>query len=179
MDNTSIFLESFLHVPHRVCHRKMKPFCMAHLLTLQHLKSPLLVGGIVSLNDLIIAANVCSSSSFDEIQAKLSKRSLIDWTLSKQTEAKRFEAYYKDFCLMPDFIQKQGSGGQADGLPWSVCMVMRALQHSNYTLDELMFLPLGQLAWITLGINFIETGETPIESDTEKMLVERLRAMGV
>jgi len=180
LKNSSIFLEAFLHVPHTLCGRKLKPFCLAHLLVLDHLESPFIAGGSPKLQDVLIAANVCSAGSFDAIQINLGKWGLFDSFYSLTKELPKFEAYYKDFALLPDFISKQGMAGSGvDGLPWSICLVMRALQNSSYTMEQLMFLPLAQLVWITLGVNFIESGETIVETDKDKALLAQLKALGI
>jgi hypothetical protein len=60
------FAESILHDRHLILGREMKPLCIDHLFILNALKSPLVLGGPIEIQDLQLAVKACSTSTTAE-----------------------------------------------------------------------------------------------------------------
>jgi hypothetical protein len=57
------FREAFIHDRHVIMGRKMQPFCIDHLMSLEALNSPLIMGGQVKIEDAQAAIKLCSTAS--------------------------------------------------------------------------------------------------------------------
>ena len=119
MTNAAIFFETLVNLKHEVLGLELKPFCILHLLWLQHIASPLFVTSApVTIEDLELAAIICSSATNEEILAKLTPRNRWQrflrnrWhrrnrRLDLTTAVKSFLAYQDDFCSLPQFASKE------------------------------------------------------------------------
>lgn len=58
--------EAFIHDRHVIMGREMQPFCCDHLDALLQDKSPLIMGGIVTIADMHFAVKLCSTSNYED-----------------------------------------------------------------------------------------------------------------
>jgi hypothetical protein len=57
------FTEALIHDRHVILGRDMQPFCIDHVLILEALKSPLIFGGPITIEDMQLAVQACSTDS--------------------------------------------------------------------------------------------------------------------
>lgn len=60
---TEAFREAFIHDRHVILGREMQPFCIDHIMILEALESPLIMGGTVKIEDAQIAIKLCSTAT--------------------------------------------------------------------------------------------------------------------
>jgi hypothetical protein len=146
------FLQSFIHQEYAVFGRELLPFCLRHWLLLVALKSPLILGGTIELEDMRLAVMVCSTrtnreffaaSRFKSLYWKIWKR--FTRQLSVTSALRHFNGYIDDY--LPDFpFWKNEADKSEERVPGFFISAARLL--SSCTPDLILNMPLGEmLAW--------------------------------
>lgn len=187
LNNADIFFETLVNVPHEIYGLRLKPFCILHLLWLQHLNSPLfLTSKRIEIEDVEIAAIVCSSSSSEEILEKLNPTSLWRkflrqrWHRKNQrielgAAVKAFIAYQDDYCSLPEFFHKDES--RDEKLPWLLIYAAALIKATGWDFERILKLPLGQVIWLNLSFGYLDSGESTVVTDRERAAMEALRTL--
>jgi hypothetical protein len=172
------FLQSFIHQEYVVFGRVLLPFCLRHWLLLMALKSPLIFGGKVRLEDMRLAVVVCTTKSNREF-FKAAKFSSIYWRIWKRftknlsvTEAlTHFNRYVEDY--LPDFPFWETSGSDVEErVPGFFISAARLLSSANP--DYILNMPLGELLAWNLAKN--EADGFPNENLMSDYVVDVLRS---
>lgn len=189
MNNADIFFETLVNVRHEVLGLELKPFCILHLLWLQHIASPLfLTSKRIEIQDVEIAVIICSSSSSEEILAKLNPSSFWQRHLRKRWHrrnrredlgriVKQFLAYQDDYCSLPQLFTKDEN--RDEKLPWLLLYTTGLIKATGWNLEKVLALPLGQVIWLNIAFGYLASGETSVISDRERAAMDALRALTV
>lgn len=182
MNNGDCYLESLFNQTYRIAGRSLRPFCLAHMVFLKRIQSPYVVGGETTAKDLILALNVCTAGSFQEIYQNVGRQKISDLWLNKAREEEKFMGYLKDYASLPDTIKAASHDGASpvaveNKLPVELTLPVRLVSQSSYKLEEALFLPLSQLVWMVAGINYIESGETNILSDADDQIIAHMDSL--
>jgi len=189
MTPSAAFFESVINVEHTLCRLKLRPLCLAHLLWLYAVKSPLVeTERPVTLADLEIAALICSSRSEAQIALRLgvSKQSLFlrarlglwrlrNSKLDSRTEAKRFLAYQEDYIALPE--TEESNGEDEVKLPWLLMHAAACIAATGWKESEVYFLPLGRLLWLNMAFGYLKTGKSTVISEKELNAREALKSL--
>ena len=170
--NAQSFFEALVHTPHTLCGLKLKPLCILHLLWLEQIKSPLLSNDRrVTLKDLEVAAAICSSSDAEGILRILEKPPLFfHWRnqfRKVEDEARAWLAYYNDYFALPEFWESKGSG--ASQFPWLLLCFTSLVRETGWSREEVLRLPIGEAVWMNLCMGYLNSGETNVIGDTERL----------
>jgi len=187
MTNAAIFFETLVNLKHEVLGLELKPFCVLHLLWLQHIGSPLFVTSApVKIEDVELAAIICSCATNEEILAKLTPRNRWQRFLRNRwhrrnrrqdlaTAVKSFLAYQDDFCSLPQFASKEQN--RDEKLPWLLLYAAGLIKATGWDLVKVLTLPLGQVIWLNISLGYLESGETSVISDRERAAMDALAAL--
>ena len=110
------FLESCLHDDYVILGRKMQVFCLEMWCILKALKSPLLIGGTITIKDMQLAVLACSTSSMSEFYQIIRKPTFLQrcwWIITKGMPVapvlKQFNTYIEDY--VPNFPRIENTDG--------------------------------------------------------------------
>lgn len=173
MTNSALFLEAYVNTEHRLCGLKLKPLSLFHFLWLEHFKSPLLsLDRKVTLQDLELAAVICSAQETKSLLRNLEKRKLLWHWRNKlrdvESEGRAWLGYFNDYFAIPDFWNSKTETVDST-LPWLVLCAGAVVKETGWSLETVMTLPVGVVIWLNLSFSFLATGESKIMSDADKL----------
>lgn len=174
MTNDELFLESIIHTDHRVYGYKMKPLTLFHLALLDRFKSPITHGGKATKEDIQIAALICSSSDINEFNRKSKSLWVAFLDLHKfPKQQKKFEDYYFDYMQLPSTDDVKN--GKASPFPYILSFLAKTIKETGYSVEHIFYkMPVGLLIWLNSAFGYLESGETNVMSDTDKLAVDAL-----
>lgn len=161
------------------CGRRLYPFCLKYRVYLNALGSPIVCGGTIGPEDLLVAVQVCSES-------RVGPFNLIErWRLLRlasnppefERQLARFATYiYADHW--PKFWEKKSSGKSRDtGIPWPMSVVANLIangidEHRAWHMPECQAIWLSCTFSINKGadINVLTTGQEEQMDEMEKEL---------
>jgi len=180
MTNADLFLESMVHTQHKVFGMKLKPLTLFHTSILEKYNNPIFTGGTVTKSALEFAVIVCSSNNISEIQGKLKSKVLHLWFMlfDHSKSLTDFQAYIDDYLALPDTY----AGSKEDDTsvsniahPYALLMMANIMKHTNYQMHDLFYkLPIGALYWLNSSIAYLESGDTDIITDKDKVAINLL-----
>jgi len=171
------FIECWVNQPHRVCGYRLKPYSLAHCLTLHAIDSPLVTGaGFPGAADMILALKVCSSTDPTATPLKRSWRDTwAFWRLSRPdalaAAVRQFLVYLYDFAAPPEFWESKTSDGKRVTAPWLLNRIAFLLTYSHLTYREIMEMPMGQLVWIHAAIAEVRGSDLSFITPEEKQFM--------
>lgn len=139
---------------HKVCGRKLRPFCLRHRLTLQAIDSPLLPGSPkmrqTRPEDLVLAARVCSIPDPFEAVKGASLWDSLRWVkmLGNPSlfakELGLWRAYMADTAQHPRVaVKKEGAAQRDRGIDWMLSVVVSNME-LGFTEEEAWTMPEGR-----------------------------------
>jgi len=184
MTNSERFFEAFIHVPHHVLGRRLKPLSLLHLLFLYHIESPLvLTDRQATLPDLELAVLICSSSTSDEILSKIKRNGKIRLSVWRNINAFRklkkhlqgFIKYTDDYCSLPRF--NEISQETEEVIPWILMHAASLIKNTGWDKQKVFELPVGESVWFNTTFSYLDTGKSNVQSDKEAAVVEFIKAL--
>ena len=190
LSNNEVFFESWVHVPHKVLGRELKPLSILHLIWLYNAESPLVITNKnVTMEDLEIAVLICSNCTNEGILAALNAKengirlriSNYFWRRqnrrkrSLQLELRRFLTYNDDFMALPKFMPREGESDEK--LPWLLVHMANLIKATGWDEQEVLNMPIGKVLWYNLAFGYLETGETRVMSDREKLAADAIKEL--
>ena len=160
---TEAFREAFIHDRHVIMGREMQPFCIDHIMLLEALDSPLIMGGTVKIEDVQLAVKVCSTGSNAEF-FEASLRPSFYWRLWGRVFSRvpvkglieRWDAYLADYA--PKIEQFRYEDQEACKCPGYVLTAAKLVErgHAPATVRRM---GIGELtAWV---LAIMENNPTP------------------
>ena len=106
---------------------RLVPYTVGHAILLQRLRSPYVLGGEISSNDLAEAVLVCSQSPLESIRSiKSVWRDLFLWLWSKRiqrmnlmVESDKFQLWLKEQSTAPEVLMEAGTKSKRPAMPWT------------------------------------------------------------
>jgi hypothetical protein len=162
------FLEALIHRDHRVLGYRLRPYCLAHSVTLEAIGHPLASGdALFSPGDIIAFLKAVSAPDpfrpdfrptlWDKLQAFRLR--------NPETRARvlaQIAAYFEDFASMPTLFQEELKSGPGEDFiepnkaamsaPWVASRLASLHLHTNLTDAEIFSKPLGYLMWLDAAI---------------------------
>ena len=159
---------------HRVLGRQLAPLSLRHLLTLEALGSPLVIGRAAGpavhpdedtplhYADIILAVDICASTTEAQINAVIDPpRSLRRrWRNRRLTRRPRawwiaqcvqWQTYWDDHMVPPQLLPTAGKKARHMQLPWQLIAVA-SLVHRGLSRDTAWWLPVGEALWLDLAL---------------------------
>lgn len=165
--NDDRFLTAVFARRRLVCGRLLKPFSLRHRITLEAIKSPLLIPGEkVSHADLVAACRVCS---FDDPAEALSKIEFRDWwegvKLRRrpgyfEREFEQWNEYLNEFSSRPKVFSRGKTVGDR-GLHYALSIVS-TLVDSGFPEERAWTMPEGLAVWYSVAKSLREGAEVEI-----------------
>jgi hypothetical protein len=189
LHNLPELLENFIHAPHALDGRELKPFCALHYLWLSYLESPFIqTAKEIMQADVSIAALVCSSSSSEEIVRRL-ERENNRWKISRfvrqlfrspdsiPAATRKFLAYQSDFLSLPEYQEAKENAENPERIPWLFSIIASVVKETGWPEEYVLTIPLGKLLWYQSTFAFLATGKSNILSGREKEALEKIRKL--
>lgn len=165
--NDDRFLTAVFARRRLVCGRLLKPFSLRHRVTLEAIKSPLLVAGAkVSHSDLVAACRVCS---FDDPVEALSKVDWLDWwegvKLRRrpgyfEREFEQWNEYLNEFSSRPKIFSREKNIGDR-GVHYALSIVS-TLVDSGFPEERAWTMPEGLAVWYSVARSLREGADLEI-----------------
>ncbi len=165
------FFDAFCEgAEHRVCGRRLRPFCAYYRHWLELCHSPLVNEGHVTIVDLEIASRICTSR-FGEAHRALRRPRLGRWLWTLRAlrydagrEGQRFAAYVKDHTsgpkrredLISDLTGNAGERNRLQKLPPTLQMVCELIWQTKWEEERAWMMPMGRMLWLLAGFRRIE-----------------------
>lgn len=155
------FLEAWMNrADHRVCGRRLRPYCFQYALTLQLLKNPFVVGAeVIGWADLFRAVAVCRAR-FEQLPSFPSNLSLVWYVTTRRflwwltrgrlgttfaREAAAFRAYQNDYLSEPDlFFENEGRELTA---PIMLARAVYLMRVCSIPEERVWMMPIGKALW--------------------------------
>ena len=190
--NIERFHEAMVHTEHVVMGRRLSRFTLRHRLWLEAMGSPLVKGGKASLQDLELAARVCSVSFADlerAVPAMLRRgpgrigkwwfalRAL--WTRA-DVEYLRFQAYFVDHGCPPatwNEVTVEGEGEVPSDSPLPPLLgLVSGLMHGGMTdIQAVWALSPGEAEWYLTGIFTHRGVDLKLKSELDEVFERLIR----
>jgi hypothetical protein len=172
--------EAFLNADHRVCGLRLRPLSIGHAFTLEAIGSPFYHGQKGDLDQLQLAAWICSRPPLAPIHARGFRFALWQRTASRfdlETEAARWSVYVGDYCSPPQMWNKAPKAGEErrehSRIPSQIITVTR-LMRLGISEKQAWETPVGIAAWYEAASFEAETGEhLDIVTDSERVAIIR------
>lgn len=173
-------------VRHRIFGRRLKPFCLWHLLLLQVLDSPFVSNGNVTLFDLKTAVGICR---LGYRQSNI-HRPIFPLFLNLESLKKhvgRFLTYVQDYLSKPEYsivpYDTRGGGPPPPLItppPHIVATAFHASHGARISVGEAWEMPIGE-AYISEAMFFrmIKDAQVDFFDDEEKKFQEDMRKAGL
>jgi hypothetical protein len=179
MSNSSLFLEAIINTEHKVYGKKLLPLSLFHIAMLENIKSPLLLGGEFTGEDIMKAAIVCSSKNVQKLNGKFRNfiNNMLFFAYKPHIQLAKWQAYWDDYFPTPDFMDNEGEDKESK-FPYVASCAARVIKNTGWSFNEVFYnIPVGQLVWLNLSFGFVESGETNIVSDKEKDIMQKIKMM--
>ena len=170
----SIFGEAFINEDYRLLGRKLKPFCLYYQFWLENVQSPLLQGGPVENDDIILFWRICQLK-FGE-NPRIRKTDFLRTIWCDKAKAHRIiVAYLTDYFSPPQLWQKSmpvGIETHRGPMPQTLQLLSRCMM-LGFSHEEAWMLPLGLAHWYSAA--HIENTHSGLSFQTEhqrKMMEE-------
>lgn len=189
MSNKERFFEAFAHTRHRVMGRKLEKFTLYHRFWLEAMRSPLVMGGPVSMVDLELASRVCACA-YEAVPGAIEGgaggwRSLKGWWfairclwLRPEVESAKFVAYLSDHVCGPDthHVRQVASDGKVyEDFPGTMDQVCAVIRATGWTPDKVWTLGPGEAEWYMAGVYRLRGVDMKIKSEHDEEFERRLR----
>ena len=166
------FREAFLHDRHVILQREMQPFCMDHIMCLEQLNSPLVMGGSVSIEDVQMGVRICSTASTSEyLEASLRpSRYWRKWAnVTRSYPIKTFLVLWNDYIddYSPKFEMFRMDGQDASKCPPHVLSAARLVERGHDP-AKVRRMGIGEVTAWALAI--MENNPTPHNPDPLKLV---------
>ena len=163
--------------------RALRPFCLDLLEQLEAIGSPCIQHGApVTLDDLRIAATICSAPHGQGIRRIYQFTSWLYWRLigrriySVSQEYDRWQAYLVDNYSTPQiWTKKSDTKARPLSTPWTLALEIKLVQ-AGYLSSQARRMPLGLAVWIGLALSEAAGGARPM-TDEEQAIINQLEAM--
>lgn len=171
---------------------RLRPFCIGHAVLLQRLSNPFWVSGQADVDDLVMAAMICSGTYEDGL-AKITKGPgfitqchLAGVRALLRVSPQRFNIRVG---LMASYVRDATSAGpdvwedaaedprRSAGMQPLVSSYM-ALMRSGLSSTEAMNLPLGQALWLVVA-DACTHGRARVVSDNDRKMAEMAAKLGL
>jgi hypothetical protein len=172
--------ESFLNTEHRVCGLRMRPLSLGHAFALEAVGNPFYHGQLGTLDELRLAAWMCSRAPLALPETTGWRYKLWRWGTDKadfETEVARWKAYVADYVAPPQLWNKAPKAGEQRAEPSKI-------PHNLFTVVRLMRLgiseerawatPVGVAAWYEAAAFESEQGaRLDIVTDAERLAINQ------
>lgn len=160
--------------------KRMYPWCLKYRVWLTALESPMITGGTVGPEDLLIAVNVCSESPVGEFNW------LERWRLlrlaSNPPEFKRQLKLFSDYTLVshwPKFWEKKNEGTvKGKGIPWPLSVVTN-LVANGIEEQRAWEMPECQAIWMNSAFAVRGGADINVLSTEEEEHLDELEKLGM
>jgi hypothetical protein len=183
------FYECWVNADHFLLGRKLAPLCLRHLVFLHAIQSPLVLTDLpLSIQDLEIAAVICSTDEGEELAALDAKKlswlqRASRWVWHRRNAkcdlaaaVQSFIAYQDDYLALPSMGTKP-SKGKIASCPFDFLLMQAAglILKTGWSEKEVFNLPVGKMVSLNLAFGYLETGETTVISEQESQAMEQLK----
>jgi len=169
--NTDIFLESILHNKHRVYGYSLKPLTLFHLALIEKFAPTALQGVSATEIDLKTACAICScrnEKDFNKIGSVW--RVIFNSFFNHTKQTLKFNAYILDYMDFPECSESKEEE-KNNPFPFYLMFAGKLIKETGYKFDEVFYtMPVSKIFWLISVLTFIETGESQILSDKEKLI---------
>jgi hypothetical protein len=170
--------ESFLNAEHRVCGLRMRPLSLGHAFTLEAIGNPFYHGKLGTLDELRLAAWMCSRPPLALPQTTGWRYKLWRWGTDKadlSAEVTRWRAYVADYVAPPQFWNKAPKAGEQRAepskIPHNLSSVVR-LMRLGFSEERAWATPVGVAAWYEAAAFEAEHGsKLDIVTDAERIAI--------
>jgi hypothetical protein len=178
--------ESFLNAEHRVCGLRMRPLSLGHSFALEAIGNPFYHGQLGTLDELRIAAWMCSRPPLALPQTTGWRYKLWRGTDKADFDAEvaRWKAYVADYVAPPQLWNKAPKAGEQrvepSKIPHNLSTVVR-LMRLGMSEERAWATPVGVAAWYEAAAFESEQGaRLDIVTDDERLAIlrQQLRKAG-
>lgn len=169
---------------HRVLGRRLRPFCLWHVLLLQAIHSPFVAGGNATLFDLKNAVAICRLGyRQSHIRRQFWPRFMTVKRLRKHVEL--FMEYVGDYLSKPEYtvvpldIRDRRPPPRITPPPAVVCTAYNAAYGARISIKEAWEMPIGE-AYISEAMHFRAQGsQLDFLNDEEKEFQRQMKEAGL
>ena len=137
---------------------RLVPYTVGHAILLQRLRSPYVLGGEISSNDLAEAVLVCSQPPLESIRSiKSIWRDLFLWLWGKRikrmnlmVESDKFQLWLKEQSTAPEVLMEAGTKSKRPAMPWTERVLVGCL-NIGIGPDDAVRMPLGDAERLVLA----------------------------
>lgn len=105
---------------------RLVPYTVGHAIVLQRLRSPYVLGGEITPNDLVEAVLVCSQPPLESIKSiKSVWRDVVLWLWGKRIarldlleESQKFQLWLNEQSTAPEVLMESGKQPKKPAMPW-------------------------------------------------------------
>lgn len=170
--------ESFLNAEHRVCGLRMRPLSLGHAFALEAIGNPFYHGQLGTLDELRIAAWMCSRPPLALPETTGWRYKLWRWGTDKadfDAEVARWKAYVADYVAPPQLWSKAPKPGEQRAepskIPHNLSTVVR-LMRLGMSEERAWATPVGVAAWYEAAAFESEQGaRLDIVTDAERLAI--------
>lgn len=188
--NKDRFFESFAHTSHRVMGRRLRKFTIYHRFWLEAMRSPLVMGGAVSMVDLELASRVCCCG-YGTVERMIEGgtggwRSLRGWwfalrclVLSPEREAAKWEEYLRDHVCGPHTHMTErmtASGKVYEDFPGVMDQVSAVIRATGWTPEVVWNLGPGEAEWYMAGVYRLRGVDMKVKTEQDEEFEAGMRA---
>jgi len=172
------WIQAAIYDPPEVLGQKLKLLSPYHVLMLDSIQSPFMVGGKYDLHDMVLAVHVCSTSWADRYSVFSTPAALKRWGRKQgkcdwKIEAETFKLYLSESWTIPESWQGAGGGkAKANGAYHLAVFAMRRLRMTE---AEAWDCPVARLCCYRDTFDEQETGKSELITDNERKGIEVLK----
>ena len=159
--------------------KRLLPFCAWHRLQLEYVQSPLVLGGVVTVGALHLAASICTTRFPQAVDYRapgkyrtmlMAKR----WNIG--TELQAFEAYLRDYASGPRIM----AGDEESSMPDMDPILTEVVAYRRLTgcaREEAWSVPLGEMAWMNAAYARMQGAKFSLLTPLDEAIVGHLKKL--
>ena len=161
----------------RILGKSLKPFCLKYRLWLQAIGSPFLEPDkAIKIQDLIIAAKICSGESMDKklIRDYWSYLVLLFNQEKRERVFKAFINYSMTQDTWPKFYDNtKNSSGSSTGLPWELSVIAN-LTRNGISYEQALNMPEASAIWLSTAFSIHSGAKLELLTTDDEALIDHL-----
>lgn len=186
--NKERFFEAFAHTRHRVMGRRLRKFTIYHRFWLEAMRSPLVMGGEVSMVDLELASRVCASG-YGDVEGVIERGvggwwSLAGWWfalrcffLDPVREAAGWRGYLEDHVCGPNThhgVEASRDGRVYEDFPGVMDQVCAVIRATGWEPEVVWSLGPGEAEWYMAGVYRLRGVDMKVKTEHDEEFEEEL-----
>ena len=169
------FIAAFRPESQTVCGLRLKPFSLAHILELEHVRSPFCAlwnesvpVGEIAPRQTYRAAQICA----DRLPSWRRLDGLRAYSYPAEASAIALAQYITAHMQCPEVWSDSDSGGTVNA-PWLLAKAVYLMANTTLTQFEIWHMPVGQVMWYAAAVSE-QCGGAQILSESEREIINEI-----